>query len=577
MTEPQNDSLSPTDGTKGGVSHDNFGEVWSYILAKIESGKWDFADWPLENLQEIPLEADADGVAVKDLNQWVNRHLKKETQQKMFKTIDPDWSADLSKPTPSPTTEATQVSSSTDGSKASSPSTEEPKASQSNDEPQATPSSDEHQANSLVESEHLEPNSNFAKNDKIADQILSSPTEIVPQEKTANLSTDDPSSEQISRPPAQLASSEPAANQLVDEPPSQIVARSPSEVVSNDPAANQLVDESASQIVARSPSEVVSNEPAASLSNDEAEQEPAAILLTDKTEPDLAATLSKKPPASSTPDNSTQGLVLRSPTEVVSNEPAASLSNDEAEQEPAAILLTDKTEPDLAAILSTKNIKPDPAVSLATESAKPDLEVSPSPDKTEPELSSNNTAVETVRESTANTTTDKIQQNSASNPATEEVKAKPDNPSTYKEFVASKPKQKMAYEHKKAKTILKDDFEAKKAEFEAKKAATEIILSEKTRNRLLQYRDNMFGVGNGSMELAIRKLLDGVERTLSLETFQKLTVFQSKNSLSNSDEALNKLLELTSPTKTKDTLSAADSIMLKEELEKLLIELKSGN
>ncbi|MBF0445687.1 MAG: hypothetical protein HQL68_08855, partial [Magnetococcales bacterium] len=96
-----------------------------------------------------------------------------------------------------------------------------------------------------------------------------------------------------------------------------------------------------------------------------------------------------------------------------------------------------------------------------------------------------------------------------------------------------------------------------------------------TRNRLLNYRHQIFGEGHGSMELAIRKLLDGVERTISLETFQKLIAFQNKNSLASLDEALNKLLELTNPTSTKSTLSPADSMLLKEELEKLLSGLKS--
>ncbi len=74
----------------GRVTTANFPQVWSYILGEIEAGNWNFADWPLDNLQEIPLTPDPEGRAVEDLNQWINRHLKMETQDKMFDSIEAD-------------------------------------------------------------------------------------------------------------------------------------------------------------------------------------------------------------------------------------------------------------------------------------------------------------------------------------------------------------------------------------------------------------------------------------------------------------------------------------------------------
>ncbi len=116
-----------------------------------------------------------------------------------------------------------------------------------------------------------------------------------------------------------------------------------------------------------------------------------------------------------------------------------------------------------------------------------------------------------------------------------------------------------------------------KNEFEAKKGASEIVLSEKTRQRLLEYRNDIFGVGKGSMELTIRQLLDGVERTMDMENFQKLTAFQRQHELNSSEAALEKLFALTQETDEPDraTLSAADTALITEELEKLIAELKA--
>ncbi|MBF0357670.1 MAG: hypothetical protein HQL70_03615 [Magnetococcales bacterium] len=113
----------------------------------------------------------------------------------------------------------------------------------------------------------------------------------------------------------------------------------------------------------------------------------------------------------------------------------------------------------------------------------------------------------------------------------------------------------------------------RKKEFEAKKSATEIFLSEKTRDELLKYRDQMFGEGQGSMELTVRKLLDGVERTMPLDLFQKLSAFQRQNSLASPEEALGKLLELSS-TAAKAAISPAETLLIKEDLQSLLDELK---
>jgi hypothetical protein len=115
-------------------------------------------------------------------------------------------------------------------------------------------------------------------------------------------------------------------------------------------------------------------------------------------------------------------------------------------------------------------------------------------------------------------------------------------------------------------------------EFESKKAASEIILSEKTRDRLLQYREQTFGVGKGSMEVAIRQLLDGVERTMPLQAFQKLTAMQRRNNLPSLEATLNKLIELAKKSNESPpgSLSPADCIIMKDEIQQLLDMLKTN-
>ena len=117
---------------------------------------------------------------------------------------------------------------------------------------------------------------------------------------------------------------------------------------------------------------------------------------------------------------------------------------------------------------------------------------------------------------------------------------------------------------------------ARKSSFESKKSATDITLSEKTRDRLLDYRQQMFGDGKGSMEVAVRKLLDGVERTLPLGVFQKLTAFQRQNSLANKEEAINKLFELVNSNNNvaQNVLATKESKVVQQELQHLLAELK---
>ncbi|MBF0456157.1 MAG: hypothetical protein HQL72_15235 [Magnetococcales bacterium] len=113
--------------------------------------------------------------------------------------------------------------------------------------------------------------------------------------------------------------------------------------------------------------------------------------------------------------------------------------------------------------------------------------------------------------------------------------------------------------------------------FESKKGATEIFLSEKTRDKLLHYRSQVFGEGKGSMEMAIRQLLIGAERALPLESFQRLTVFQKRNAFSTPEEALNQLIEqaeqpVEAPT---EGLSSSEGQAIKEEIQQLLATLKA--
>ncbi|MBF0382198.1 MAG: hypothetical protein HQL69_14335 [Magnetococcales bacterium] len=433
MTEPQNDSLSSSTAGLGGVSHDNFSDVWKYILAEIESGRWDFADWPLENLQEIPLIPDAQGKAVEDLNLWINRHLKAETQKKMFKKIDPEMETK--------TTKKSEPSKKDDILPNQQQDTQPP-------EPGSEPSP--------------------ATKEPAPEVVAKQPPEDVASQEEPTLA-EEPAQEVVARQPSEVAKTqeEPIP---AEEPAQEVVARQPSEVAKTQEEPIPA-EEPAQEVVARQPSEVVAT----------------------KEEPIMVEELA-------------QEVVARQPSEIVPSKAAPDPKKDDAK----------------AASPQDEAAQAEPA----------------SPTKNKAEL-------ETI-----------------SPPAAEE----PEFPPISKRKV---------YEPEKPPTILNEDFEAKKAEFEAKKAASEIILSEKTRNRLLQYREGMFGAGQGSMELAIRQLLDGVERTLPIETFQKLSNFQNQNSLATPDEALNKLLELTQPTGKKGELSLADSTLLKEELEKLLADLKA--
>ncbi|MBF0448160.1 MAG: hypothetical protein HQL67_08180 [Magnetococcales bacterium] len=81
-------SIGPISPKTETVTLENFDQIWTYILIEVESGRWQFADWPLETLQEIPLKPDPQGQAIQDLTHWINRHLKPETRQKMFDTVN---------------------------------------------------------------------------------------------------------------------------------------------------------------------------------------------------------------------------------------------------------------------------------------------------------------------------------------------------------------------------------------------------------------------------------------------------------------------------------------------------------
>ncbi|MBF0212262.1 MAG: hypothetical protein HQM00_01720, partial [Magnetococcales bacterium] len=59
---------------------------------------------------------------------------------------------------------------------------------------------------------------------------------------------------------------------------------------------------------------------------------------------------------------------------------------------------------------------------------------------------------------------------------------------------------------KKTRAMMFGDL--REAQFEAAKRAAEVILSQETRNALKQYRDRAFGEGQGSMELAVKHLLE---------------------------------------------------------------------
>ncbi|MBF0339790.1 MAG: hypothetical protein HQL95_02350 [Magnetococcales bacterium] len=95
---------------------------------------------------------------------------------------------------------------------------------------------------------------------------------------------------------------------------------------------------------------------------------------------------------------------------------------------------------------------------------------------------------------------------------------------------------------KKTRAMMFGDL--REAQFEAAKQAAEVILSQQTRNALKQYRDRVFGEGQGSMELVVKQLLELAGRSLSRDAHQLLEAYRVRKGLKSAGDAVRALLDL---------------------------------
>lgn len=131
---------------------------------------------------------------------------------------------------------------------------------------------------------------------------------------------------------------------------------------------------------------------------------------------------------------------------------------------------------------------------------------------------------------------------------------------------------------KKTRSILFSDI--REAQFEAAKRAAEVILSQETRNALKEYRDRVFGEGQGSMELAVKQLLDLSGRALPKDAFQLLEAFRHRKGLRTPGDAIRALIDLAERQhhpvmeKPERPLETDKETSLHQEVTKLLQEMK---
>ncbi|MBF0127405.1 MAG: hypothetical protein HQM02_09365 [Magnetococcales bacterium] len=133
---------------------------------------------------------------------------------------------------------------------------------------------------------------------------------------------------------------------------------------------------------------------------------------------------------------------------------------------------------------------------------------------------------------------------------------------------------------RKTRSMMFSDL--REAQFEAAKRAAEVILSQETRNALREYRDRSFGEGQGSMELAVKQLLEQSRRALPQDAVQLLEAFRQRKGLKTLGDAIRALIDLAErhpplvgeqpPARTEkpDTVERT----LHQEVKKLLREMK---
>ncbi len=117
--------------------------------------------------------------------------------------------------------------------------------------------------------------------------------------------------------------------------------------------------------------------------------------------------------------------------------------------------------------------------------------------------------------------------------------------------------------------------ELREVQFEAAKRAAEVILSQETRNSLKNYRDKMFGEGQGSMELAVKHLLDTNQRALPLDAFQLLEAYRQRNGLKSPGDAIRALVDLDEKHHLTPEKENPIGKILHNEIKQLLQNLKT--
>lgn len=156
----------------------------------------------------------------------------------------------------------------------------------------------------------------------------------------------------------------------------------------------------------------------------------------------------------------------------------------------------------------------------------------------------------------------------------ENLQAIPDAPDP--EGVATGQLQAWVERHLLKKTRLMMFADLREAQFEAAKRAAEVILSRDTRDALKRYRDKAFGAGQGSMEVAVRHLLETAGRALPLDAFQLLEAYRQRKGLKTPGDAIRALVDLAE--QRQPILESRSDIArsLHSEVRRLLDDLKEN-
>ncbi|MEO5331751.1 MAG: hypothetical protein H7839_06975 [Magnetococcus sp. YQC-5] len=160
----------------------------------------------------------------------------------------------------------------------------------------------------------------------------------------------------------------------------------------------------------------------------------------------------------------------------------------------------------------------------------------------------------------------------------ETLQAIPDTPDPEGKAIAQLDSWVERHMLKKTRTMMFSDL--REAQFEAAKRAAEVILSQETRNALRQYRDKAFGEGQGSMELAVKQLLELAKHALPQDAFQLLDAFRQRKGLKTSGDAIRALVDLAEKAQHAPAAPASPvhtTPSLHREIKQLLIDLKEQN